>query len=46
MADRRLAGLISLDDLVVRADSHPGAAVSNEDVFDALKLICVRTVAA
>ena len=46
MADRRLVGLISLDDLVVRADSHKAAAVSNEDVFDALKLICARTVAA
>jgi CBS domain-containing protein len=46
MADGRLAGLISLDDLVVRADSHTGAAVSDEDVFDALKSICARTVAA
>jgi CBS domain-containing protein len=44
--DGRLAGLISLDDLVVRADSHKGAAVSDADVFDALKSICARTVAA
>jgi CBS domain-containing protein len=46
MADGRLAGLISLDDLAVRADSHKGAAVSDEDVFDALKSICARNVAA
>jgi CBS-domain-containing membrane protein len=46
MADGRLAGLISLDDLVVRADSHKGAAVWDEDVFDVLKSICARTVAA
>jgi CBS domain-containing protein len=46
MTDGRLAGLISLDDLVVRADSHKGAAVSDADVFDALKSICARTVAA
>jgi CBS domain-containing protein len=45
-ADGRLAGLISLDDLVVRADSHKGAAVPDADVFDALKSICARTVAA
>jgi CBS domain-containing protein len=46
MADGRLAGLISLDDLAVRADSHKGAAVWDEDVFDPLKSICARTVAA
>jgi CBS domain-containing protein len=46
VADGRLAGLISLDDLVIRADSHEGAAVSDDDVFDALKWICARTVAA
>lgn len=45
MADGRLAGLISIDDLVLRADSHKGAAVSDEDVLDAFKSICARTVA-
>jgi len=41
MAADRLAGLISLDGLVLRTDSHKGAAVSDEDVFD-----CARTGAA
>ena len=45
-ADGRLNGVISIDDLVLRADSHKGAAVSDEHVLDALKSICVRTVAA
>jgi CBS domain-containing protein len=46
LADGRLIGLISLDDLVLRADSHKGAAVSDGDVLDTLKSICARTVAA
>ena len=46
MADGRLAGLISIDDLVLRADSHTGAAVSDEEVLDALKSICARTLVA
>lgn len=45
-ADGRLAGLISIDDLVLRADSHKGAAVSNENVLDAFKSICARAVTA
>ena len=45
-ADGRLSGLISIDDLVLRADSHKGADVSNEDVLDAFKSICARVVAA
>ena len=45
-ADGRLAGLISIDDLVLRADSHKGAAVSDEQVLDAFKAICARAVAA
>jgi CBS domain-containing protein len=45
-ADGRLTGLISIDDLVVRADRHKGAAVSAEDVLDALRAISARTVAA
>jgi CBS domain-containing protein len=46
LAGGRLAGLISLDDLVLRADSHKGAAVSDRDVLDALRSICARTVSA
>ncbi len=42
----RLAGLISIDDLVLRADSHKGAAVSDAQVLDAFKSICARAVAA
>lgn len=45
-ADGRLMGLISIDDLVLRADRHKGAAVSAEDVFDAFRSICARAVAA
>lgn len=45
-ADGRLSGLISIDDLVLRADSHKGADVSNEDVLDAFKSICARAVTA
>lgn len=45
-ADGRLTGLISIDDLVIRADRHKGAAVSAEDVFDAFRSICARTVVA
>ena len=45
-ADGRLAGLISIDDLVLRADSHKGAAVSDDQVLDAFKSICARAVAA
>lgn len=44
--DGRLNGLISIDDLAVRADRHKGAAVSAEDVLDAFRAICVRAVAA
>ena len=46
MAYGRLAALISIDDLVLRADSHKGVAVSDEHVLDALKSICARTGAA
>ena len=45
-ADGRLTGLISVDDLVLRADRHKGAAVSAEDVLDAFRSICARAVAA
>lgn len=45
-ADRRLAGVISIDDLVLRADSYKSAAISDEKVFDAFKAICARAVAA
>jgi signal-transduction protein with cAMP-binding, CBS, and nucleotidyltransferase domain len=44
--DGRLTGLISIDDLVLRADRHKGAAVSADDVIDAFRSICVRAVAA
>ena len=44
-ADGRLRGLISIDDLVLRADSHKGADVSSEDVLDAFKSIGARVVA-
>jgi CBS domain-containing protein len=44
-ADGRLRGLISIDDLVLRADSHKGADVSNEDVLDAFRSIGARVVA-
>ena len=46
MADGRLVGVISIDDLALRAESHEGAAVSDERLLDALKSICARTVAA
>jgi CBS domain-containing protein len=42
----RLAGLISIDDLVLRADSHRRAAVSDEDVLDVFRALCARAVAA
>jgi CBS domain-containing protein len=45
-ADGRLTGLISVDDLVLRADRHKGAAVSAEDVLDVFRSICARAVAA
>jgi CBS domain-containing protein len=45
-ADRRLAGVISIDDLVLRADSYKSAAISDEQVLDAFKAICARAVAA
>ena len=45
-ADGRVSGLISIDDLVLRADSHKGADVSNDDVFDAFKSICARALTA
>lgn len=45
-ADGRLSGLISIDDLVLRADSYKDAGVSNEDVLDAFRPICARAVAA
>jgi CBS domain-containing protein len=44
--DGHLFGLISIDDLMVRADRHKGAAVSVDDVLDAFRSICVRAVAA
>jgi CBS-domain-containing membrane protein len=44
--DGRLTGLVSIDDLVLRADRHKGAAVSAEDVLDAFRSICARAVAA
>ena len=42
----RLAGVVSIDDLVLRADSHEGAAVCDAQVLDAFRSICARTVAA
>jgi CBS domain-containing protein len=45
-ADRRLVGLISIDDLVLRADSYRSAAISDEQVLDVFKAICARAVAA
>jgi hypothetical protein len=30
-----LGGLVSLDDRVLRADSHKGAAISDDEVLDA-----------
>jgi CBS domain-containing protein len=45
-ADRRLAGVISIDDLVLRADSYKSAAISDEQVLDAFKAICARAVVA
>jgi CBS domain-containing protein len=45
-ADGRLTGLISVDDLVLGADRHKGAAVSAEDVLDAFRSIYARAVAA
>jgi CBS domain-containing protein len=45
-ADRRLAGVIFIDDLVLRADSYKSAAVSDDQVLDAFKAICARAVAA
>ena len=45
-ANGRVAGIVSLDDLALRADSHPGAAVSDEDLIDAVKAMSARAVAA
>jgi CBS domain-containing protein len=45
-ADRRLAGIVSIDDLVVRAGSGEGSAISAQELFDALKSICAHAVAA
>jgi CBS domain-containing protein len=45
-ADARVTGLISIDDLVLRADRHKGAAVSADDVLDAFRSICARAVTA
>jgi hypothetical protein len=44
--DGRLRSLISIDDLVLRADSHKGADVSHEAALDAFKSICARAVTA
>ncbi len=44
--DASLAGIVSIDDLVLRPRSHAGAAVSDQDVLDAFEAICAHAVAA
>jgi CBS domain-containing protein len=45
-ANGRLAGIVSIDDLVVRTGAGEGAAVPDQEALDALRSICTRTVAA
>lgn len=40
-----LVGIISIDDLVLHADSRRGAPVANDDVLDAWKSVCSRMLA-
>jgi len=42
----RLVGIISIDDLLLRAGSHRGAAVSDQAVIESLKAMAARAVAA
>jgi len=42
----RLVGVISMNDLVMRAECRRGAEVSGEEFLDAMKAICAHTPAA
>ena len=42
-AEGRLAGIISMNDLVMRVECHPKADVSGEAFLDALKAVCAHT---
>ncbi len=44
--DGRLAGVVSIDDLVLRAAERKGAAVPSDELLDALKAICLQSTAA
>lgn len=39
----RLAGILSLNDIVLRAECRPNAAVSGEAFLDTMKAICAHT---
>jgi CBS domain-containing protein len=45
-ANGRLAGIVSIDDLVVRAASGEPAVISAQELLDALRSICAHAVAA
>jgi CBS domain-containing protein len=42
----RLVAIVSMNDLVARADSHPGANVPGDKFLATLKSICGHSVAA
>jgi CBS domain-containing protein len=44
--DGRIAGLVSIDDLVLRTESRKGAAVSDAQVIAAFKANCAKAIAA
>ena len=41
-AEDRLAGIVSMNDLVLRAECRPGAAVSGEAFLDTMRAICAH----
>jgi len=41
-AEGRLAGILSLNDLVLRAECRPGAAVSGEAFLETMRTICAH----
>jgi CBS-domain-containing membrane protein len=45
-ANGRVVGIVSLDDLALRPGSHRGAAISEEDLIEAVRAMSVRAVAA
>jgi len=44
--EERLVGIVSINDLVARADRHAGANVPGDEFLATLKSICGHTLAA